>query len=247
MAFSPRFAAVVLTAFWVTTAGAADPSLPFDQTFLVDYSRLQRRSEGPIVDYAYATPDIRSRLGKYPKGFFIDNPEILISPDSPYKGGKPADLAKVADLMREALTSRLQRGGYPIAAAPGPEVLVFGLALTDLKLRKNKRNVLAYTPAGAVLKAGADALRDMMQRTDIIDMTLQAQLIDGGTGEVLVELVIPDPKPGDRIEFEQLRALVDEYGARARCRIDNARLPEAQHVNCFLPAAREAAAAPASP
>lgn len=230
----------VAASLWAAVAGAADPALPFDQSFLADYSRLERRTEGPIADYAWAVPDIRSRLGKYPKGFFVDTPEILISPDSPYKGGKPEDLAKVGELMREALVNRLQKGGYAIATAPGPGVLVFRIALTDLKMKKNKRNVLAYTPAGAVLKAGADALRDMMQRTDIIGMTLQAELLDGGTDEVLVELVIPDPTPGKRIEFEQLRALVDEYGARARCRIDNARLPESQHVNCFSAAAREA-------
>lgn len=242
-----RLCVTALLVGWGAVAAAADRSLPFDQTFLADYSRLERRNEGPIADYGYAVPDIRSRLGKYPKGFFVDTPEILISPDSPYKGGKPEDLAQVSGLMRDALVNRLQKGGYPIAAAPGPEVLVFRLALTDLKLKKNKRNVLAYTPAGAVLKVGADALRDMMQRTDIIDMTLQAELLDGGTSEVLVELVIPDPTPGQRIEFEQLRALVDEYGARARCRIDNARLPEAQHVNCLSPAAREAQLPAAGP
>ena len=233
-----RIFVVTLLAGW-GAAAAADPSLPFDQTFLSGYSRLQRRSEGQVVDYVYAVPDIRSQLGKFPKGFFVDTPEILISPDSPYKGGKPEDLAKVAALMRDALVARLQQGGYPIAAAPGPEVLVFRLALTDLKMEKNKRSLLAYTPVGAVAKAGADALKDMMHRTDIIDMTLQAALIDGGTSQVLVELVIPDPTPGQRIEFEQLRALVDEYGARARCRIDNARLPENEQVNCLLPVARE--------
>jgi len=235
-----RILVVTLLAGWGAAAVAADPALPFDQTFLADYSKLQRRTEGPVSDYGYTVPNIRSRFGEFPKGFFVDTPEVLISPDSPYKGGKPEDLAIVSNMMRDALIARMQAGGYPIATAPGPEVFVIRLALTDLKIQKNKRNLLAYTPGGAVIKAGADAFKDMMQRTGIIDMTMQAEVIDGGTSEVLVGLVIPDPTPGKRIEFEQVRALVDEYGARARCHVDNARLPENQQVNCLLPAAREA-------
>jgi hypothetical protein len=185
-------------------------------------------------------PDIKQRLGKYPAGLFIDTPEVHVSAQSDYKGGKPEDFAAVSQLLKDALTARLTEGGYKLVAAPGPGVIVFRTALTDLQMKKNKRNVLAYTPAGAVVKVGADALRNMMQKVDITDMVLQAELLDGGTGEVLTALVIPDQNPGKRIEFEDVRALIDEYGARARCRLDNARVDAARQIDCFDAKARAA-------
>ncbi len=61
---------------------------------------------------------------------------------------------------------------------PGPDVLYMRLAVTDLYLQKERRGVWAYTPAGAVVQLGADQVRDMMSKVDIIEMALQAELLD---------------------------------------------------------------------
>lgn len=220
--------------------GAAAQALPFDQSFLTDPARLQARHSGAFTDYVYAVPDYQSRLGKFPNGFFVDAPEVLVSPDSDYKGGKPEDLAQVAKMMQDSLTQKLASAGYRIASQPGPGVLVFRMGLTDLKMKKKKRGVLAYTPIGAVVKAGTDAVKEMMDKVDLTGFALQAELLDGVSNEVVVALVIPGDPSGDRMEFDELSALVAEYGARTTCRVDNAGRPAGQQVDCIDPKARAA-------
>jgi hypothetical protein len=229
----------------VSTVTLAQLAPSYEQGFLTDAVKLMPRTAGGLTDFIYAVPDIKQRVGKFPGGVFIDTPEVHVSAQSEYKGGKPEDFAAVSQLLKDALSARFTEGGYKVTAAPGPGVIVLRTAMTDLKMKKNKRNVLAYTPAGAVVKVGADALRNMMQKVDITDMVLQAELLDGGTGEVLTAIVIPHQNPGKRIEFEDIRALTDEYGARARCNLDNARVDTAKQINCFDAKAR--AARPALP
>ena len=213
----------------------------FDQTFLADYSKLQPRTAGQISDLAYIAPDGYARLARY-ASIALDQPEILVSPDSDYKGGKPEDLVQIAEHMRAALAQRLTDGGYKIVDQPGPGVLYVRLALTDLEMKKKKRRLLAYTPVGAVVKLGADAVRDAMDKVDLTGMTLQGELLDGETGDVLAALVVPRETPtGEkqmRLDFDELTAMVDEYGARLRCSLDNSSLPEDKRINCLDPAAR---------
>lgn len=215
----------------------------FDQTFLEDYSKLQPRTSGEISDLFYAAPDFYERAATF-TAVAVDQPYVLISPDSPYKGGKPDDLLQLAELMRAALSERLTEGGYTVADAPGPGVLVLRLALTDLELKKKKRPLLGYTPIGAVVKAGTDAMKETLDKVDITRMTLQAELLDGSTGEVLAAIVMARDTPEggklERIEIEELSALLAEYGARTRCALDNARLPPEQRIDCPDPAARAA-------
>lgn len=215
----------------------------FDQTFLEDYSKLQPRSSGQVSDLFYAAPDLYEKAATI-TAVALDQPHILVSPDSPYKGGKPDDMAQLAELMRAKLAEKLTQGGYSVVNEPGPGVLYLRLALTDLELKKKKRGLLGYTPVGAVLKAGTDAVKETLDKVDITRMTLQAELLDGATGEVLAALVMaretPEGAKEVRIEIEELTALMAEYGARMRCGLDNARLAPEQRIDCLDPAVRAA-------
>ena len=42
------------------------------------------------------------------------------------------------------------------------------------------------------------------------------------------------------MDMEGFRAEVREYASRLRCRLDNARLPKAESIDCTDPKAREA-------
>lgn len=233
------FAVPMLAACLIATQAIAAPD--FDKSFLADYSKLQPRTAGQISDLAYIAPDGFARLGSF-NAVAIDQPEVLISPSSDYKGGKPEDMAQIAEHMRTALATKLTEGGYTVVDQSGPGIIVFRLALTDLEMKKKKRGLLAYTPVGAVVKAGADALKETMDKVDITGMTLQGELVDGETGEVLAALVVPRETPAGeklvRIDFDELTAMVSEYGARLRCNLDNARVPAEQRVDCLDPAAR---------
>lgn len=221
----------------------------FDRTFLGDYGKLQSRETAKGMDYVYMSPQAAARLAKY-QGVMVDQPEILISPESDYRGAKPEDMAAIASMMREGLGLRLGSGGYNVVQAPGPGVIYIRLALTDLQLKKKKRGVLGYTPIGFVVKAGADTLKDMMDKYDIMGMTIQAELTDSQTSEVLGAVVATRGGTGDkppRMDFDELDALMKEFGSRLRCRLDNARVAQSQQIDCLDVQAREAREAAAAP
>jgi hypothetical protein len=202
------------------------------------------RQAGGITDFFYAAPGLTAGGLKQYTGVAVDQPEIHISPVSKYKGVKPENSLQLAEQVRADISASLSAAGYNVQDAAGPGIIVVRLAVTDLSMEKKKRGFLAYTPIGAVVKLGSDALKDFMEKVDITNMTLQAELVDGGTGEELVALVVPrNPEDiGTRIEFEKLDALVKEYGARLGCQLNNAKLPAGQSpVNCLDPAARPTA------
>ena len=108
---------------------------------------------------------------------------------------------------------------------------------------------MGYTPIGAVVKVGADMVRDMMSRVDIIEMALQIEMLDSQSQEVLAAIVVKrgareDKDTGQelqRMNFDEFRSVVQEYGARLACRLDNARQPKTQQINCVDDDALEAA------
>ncbi len=200
----------------------------------------------------------------------VDQPEVALSPDSPYRSAKPHDLAVIAEFLRGAVSERLVSRGFRVVDQKGEKVLYLRMALTDLELHKKKRGVLTYTPIGAVSHAVGRALKDITGETEIQRMTVQAELLDSVTNEVLGATVMrrdvaspaaasapapaatPEPvgqkkhKP-ERIGFEEFEAAAQEYSDRLACRIDNARRAPEARVDCADPAARAATAPAAAP
>lgn len=236
---SLRMLAVALGLLGPLLGLAADPD--FDRSFLTDYSKLQSRPTERGAEFVYIPAGVIERLAKY-NGVMVDQPEVLISPKSDYKGAKPADLLAVADLMRDSLKQRLSKGGYNVVETPGEGIIYIRLALTDLELKKKKRGLLAYTPIGAVVKVGADAIKDMMEKYDIMNMAIQAELTDSQSNEPLAAVVAVrggEDKPV-RMDFDQLDADMADFSSRLRCRLDNARVPADQQIDCLDRKARQA-------
>jgi hypothetical protein len=219
-------------------AGGARAEAPaYEQNFLSDYSQLAGFETAKGWEFAYAAPGAFERLVNY-TGVMVDQAEVHISPDSPYRGAKPDDLKAVSELMRDGLAGRLLRGGYNVVEAPAPGIIYLRMALTDLSLKKKKRGLLAYTPVGAVVKAGSDLVREMMDKYDILGMAIQGELVDSQTGEVLLAIVSVqgDPAGKERIDFDELELTMQDYGSRLRCRLDAAKRGEAKAVDCRDPA-----------
>src|SRR5450432_1037678 len=126
----------------------------YDHTFLGDYSKLVvtplKNNMG--TDLLYLYPGALGKLSKY-TAVMVDQPEILISPNSDYKGAKPTDLQAIAELVRKDVVDAMKAGGYGVVDASGPNVLYLKLAVTDLSLKRKKRGILGYTPIGFVVKA----------------------------------------------------------------------------------------------
>ena len=157
----------------------------YDQTFLSNYNSLKPRGK----DFIYVTADSQ-RLLAAAKGVLVDQPQIHIAAASPFTGAKPADLTAIAEAMRSELTGALQKAGYTVATAPGPNILVLRLALTDVYLQAKPRGVLGYTPFGFVVGTGISALQSVMQKYEILGVTLQAEVTDSASNALVFELVL---------------------------------------------------------
>jgi len=226
----------VVTGLCLPPLAAADShEQAFDQTFLSDYSKLTTQTSNQGQEYFYKAADAFERAADY-TGVMVDQPEVLISAESKYKGGKPDDLAAIAELMRLAVSKELTAGGYAVVEEAGPGIIYVRLALTDLELKKKKRGFLSFTPVGAIAHAAKDSGKAMMQKVDITHVAVQAELSDSVSGEELAALVAVRAGKKMRMEFDELDALLTNYGARITCRLNNAR-SNAQQVDCLnLPA-----------
>lgn len=223
------------------------------ETFLSDYSRLKpvRSAEGQ--DYVWAAPLPYEMLSKF-DAIMVDQPEISISPDSPYRCAKPDDLRAIAEFTRRAVVERLKSRGFNIVEEKGERVLYIRMAITDLQLKKKKRGILSYTPIGAIVHEVKDAVRGVMKEVDIIDLAGQAEVSVSTTGEMLGAMVakrgVVGGKTGsgklERMTFDEFKSRVESASDRLVCRMDNARRPPDQRVDCWNPASQDAPAGESS-
>jgi hypothetical protein len=212
------------------------------QTFLSDYSTLQPAPKSQGKDFVYLAPHLEDRAGKYTKVMF-DQPEVFLSPSSPYKGAKPDDLSAISELIRSTTVAALQQRGYAIVETPGPDTLYVRSAVTDLQIVKKSRSLLAYTPVGFVVDTAVKALQAFMDKYNIVDMALQVEIQDSTTREVLAEAVLKRGRSADvnkPIPFEAMVVAANELGERFACRLDNGHVPAAQRIDCTDPIARKA-------
>jgi hypothetical protein len=200
--------------------------------FMSDYTQLEKVTDGS-ADYRYVAPGDEDRLAQF-KAVMIDQPEIFIANDSPYRGAKPKHLVALAESLRAALTSSLSEDLY-VVDNPGENVLYISMAMTNLKLTKKKRGIMGYTPlgfvAGSVKRA---ATSDIAKKADLQGVVFEFEGFDSGTGERIVAII---DSFGDDVEapgsWEQLDEYMAKYARLARCRFNNAELPVEQRVNCL--------------
>lgn len=211
------------------------------ETFLPDYTKLQAfPMKGGGETWAWVPPGISAQLAKYTNGIMIDQPELFISPHSPYTGAKPADLQSIAEFVRATYVDQYKAHGYQIVDAKGPGVLYIRIAVTDLQLNTKSRSILAYTPQGFVISSVYRALQDFMKKMDILYVAIQAEYLDGETGQALSAGVVPRGGNGSKMTFDQFKGVIEEYGNIDACFLDNARVPQAQQIDCTDPDARKA-------
>ncbi len=199
--------------------------------FMSDYSQLNKVTDGS-ADYRYVAPGAEDRLIEY-NAVMIDQPEIFIATDSPYRGAKPKHLNALAEAIRGGITAAMSEDMYVVDRA-GSNVLYLSVAATNLKLAKKKKSALGYLPVALVVGgiAGA-ASTDLAKKADLSAMVFEFEAFDSVTGERLVAVI--DHIGGDEshASWEELEAFMARYGRIVQCRFDNARLPVEQRVNCL--------------
>ena len=143
------------------------------KTFLTDYSKLLPDKDGK--DLLYIAPNVEKRAKAYTH-VMVDAPEVFISPESPYQGAKPQDIAAISGLVRDATVAALKERGYQIVDKPAANVIYVRTAITDLQIQKKKRALMAYTPAGFVVDTGLKAMQDFTQKYDVLDLALATSI-----------------------------------------------------------------------
>ncbi len=183
--------------------------------FLDDYSGMKAdpdRSGAMIYRKAGVS------LGAYDK-IMIAPIEIWYSPDTKYKGVSPDEMKLLADTFASIITNELEPD-YPVVGSPGKGVLVVRLAITNLKMKKKKRGLLGYMPIGAALTA----VQDMAgKRIILADATIEAELLDGESGErlgTLVDSLSETVSKKDKPSWASLEQALTFYAKRFRSRLD---------------------------
>jgi len=149
--------------------------------FLDDYPQLTPAEDGSGM-LVWKAPNIEPKY----VAVMVDQPEIFLHPDSPYKGIKPDELKLLADSYRDAVATRLARV-HPVVEQPQPNTIRLRLALTNVYLKKKGRpwygwvtpvSIAAYTIKGALGK-----------KYSLVEATVEAEGIDNETGQRLAVVV----------------------------------------------------------
>ena len=220
--------AVVATCFF-TPALMAD-EMP-QSGFMEDYSLLTKVEDGS-ADYRYLSEGGTDKIAKY-QAVMLDQPEIFIAPDSPYKGAKPKHLDALADAFRAGVAQGLSDHFY-VVDNPGPDVMYAGMAISNLYLEKKKRRLIGYTPVGLVGGAVVGAAQsDIAKKANLQKAVLEFEVRDSQTGELVVAVMDMRGTDQDTATWEELEAAALAYGRLAGCRLNNSKFPPDARVDCL--------------
>ena len=190
------------------------------------------RSSGS-ADYRYIAEGGLERLAQY-NAIMIDQPEIFIAADSPYKGAKPKHLDSLADAFRGGIAEAMSENYY-VVDQPGPNVMYAGSALTNLHLKKKKKRLIGYTPVGLVGGAVVSAAQtDIASKANLQEVVMEFEVRDSETGELIVAVMdIRGADENDTATWEELEEAASAYGRLAACRMNNSKMPANAQVNCL--------------
>jgi Protein of unknown function (DUF3313) len=183
--------------------------------FLDDYSSLK---SDPDRSGAMVYRQEGASLGNYNK-IAIAPIEIWYHPNTKYKGVSPNEMKVLADTFASVITKELEPD-YPVVNSTGKGVLVVRLAITNLKMKKKKRSLLGYLPIGIAVTA----LKDIAgKRITLSDATIEAELLDGETGDrigTLIDSLSETVSKKEKPSWETLEQALLFYAKRFRSRLD---------------------------
>ena len=201
--------------------------------FMSDYSELRKVEDGS-ADYRFLAPDAANRIAKY-NAVMIDQPEIFLANDSPYRGVKPKHLDALAESVRAGLSRALQDDVYVVDNA-GENVLYLTVALTNLKLEKRKKKPLNYLPVALVVgSVSGAASSDIAKKANFDSLVFELEAFDSVSGERIVALIdhLYHDEDTELSSWEEVDQFMAGYGELIACRFGNAHLAEDQRADCL--------------
>jgi len=148
--------------------------------------------------------------------------EIWIHPDSSYKGVQANSVKAISDQLRQVLVSTLEPD-YPVVNQAGNKTIAVRLAVTGIKLKKKKGGFLSYMPIGMAVAAVQD---ETLSKTTLSDAIIEADLIDGRTGERIAALVdrnMAVDLSGESQSWNEVEKVFEYYAKRFKKSLDESR------------------------
>lgn len=200
--------------------------------FMSDYSQLEKVTDG-TADYRYLAPNAVERMAQY-DAIMIDQPEIFIAEDSPYRGIKPKHLDALAESLRAGLSAALGETIY-VVEQPGENVLYLTVAVTNLKLEKVKKKAWQYVPVAFVATSVSGAASsDIAKKATFEGLVFELEAFDSVSGERIVAVIDHLAPTAEGAEsWADVDAFMAAYGRLIACRYANSRLPEEDRADCL--------------
>jgi hypothetical protein len=131
---------------------------------------------------------------------------------------------------------------YAVVEERGEGVLFFRWAVTNMYLQKPKRNLLSFTPVGAVAHAAKSGLSDFVDKNTLVDLRLEGEMLDSVTGELFIAITIERGQRKDKAakisedpaSWDELFTIGTALGQRFACRLNNARVNVSYRKDCTL-------------
>lgn len=217
---------VALTALLGACAGNATRENPAGGRFLSDYRKLQP-VKGDENEKMWLVADVETRAAMY-RAVMIDQPEMFLSPGSPYKGAKPDDLKIIADELRNAFRKGFEMSRkYAVVDQPDSDVLYVRVAISDLMMERKPRPAVGYVP----VDASRNTRVGITEKIDLKHARIEVEMLDAVTNEPLGAYVLTPPSDSD-VSWDELSVAFSGAGKRVNCRLENATRPEQQREDC---------------
>lgn len=226
----------------VTSTASAQSGFLDDYSIFDDISEDEQKTLETRYEYmtkSYKTPGMEEAMSKH-KGILIDQPEVWLHPDSPYKGLKPEAMKHLADFMRQKLVDELS-GDFEISQEAGPGVAVLDWAITDMYIQKKPKKIRNFTPIGFVVnKAALTIMNDIWKKVDMVELSIESALYSD-SGELIVAGMAAQGARKDKaagqkkrnpVSWEKYDRIVTNIAIQMGCALKNSRLQEDQKINC---------------
>ena len=148
----------------------------------------------------------------------IEPIEVWMAEDSKYKGFLPDVLKAATDELYRSIVVNLEPE-YPVVGEPGEGVLVIRLAITDVHGGRERRGLIGYLPAGAVVGAVIGKYR----RVNLRDATMEVEFLDAQTLDQLgvgIRKLPLSKGASDQNPWEQIIQTLHAYAEQFRVDVD---------------------------
>jgi hypothetical protein len=211
---------LVALSFGVAMSGAAFAQAPTSQ-FLDAIPDLK---PVPGVEGSYGWDNPKLQVASYDK-LFLDDVQVFLAPDSPYKGIDSSQMAAITQTLRAAMIDALEPD-YPVVGKPGQGVMRLSLAITGVEISKRKKRLLNYTPVGLVV-GGLRRMADAFSNISLGAATVEADIVDIQTGERIAVRVATKPfaqanLDEGKMSWDALEAAFGFYAGEVRRSLDEA-------------------------